>query len=85
VGAGAAAILRASALPRDQAIAVVIFVSVASIGIAAPLALQTFGNAATRRRLARARGWLEARGTLLSAMILTAIAVVLVSHGLQEA
>jgi hypothetical protein len=62
---------------------VVVFAAVASLGVAAPSLLHAVGGETVKRGLDRARAWMEAQGTAISAVVLTVIAAVLIESGLS--
>lgn len=84
VAAGATAILGAASTTGQQAAAVIVFAIVASIGVAVPVLVQSFGGKLGRRGLARACAWMITRGKAISGVVLAAIAILLVVAGLSR-
>jgi Sap, sulfolipid-1-addressing protein len=83
VASGATAILAASTAPRAQAVAVVVFAIVASLGVAIPIVLREMGGPAVNRVLERAAKWMTAHGKIISSAVLAIIALILVVAGLS--
>jgi hypothetical protein len=81
---GATAILGASALAFEQAVAVLVFAAVASVGVATPIVLHAVGGPSVTRQLERAARWVRANGKLLSAGVLALLAVMLLSAGVRR-
>ncbi len=84
VASGAAAILGTSAAARQQAVAVLVFSVVASMGIAVPIAMRELGGPVMNRVLDRAARWMTANGKTISSVVLAIIAVVLVVTGVSR-
>lgn len=84
VAAGASAITGVATTPGEHALAAVALTASASIGIAAPLVLHELGGPTMKRRLNRARAWMEVNGTLISTFVLAVLAVLLIVKGFQK-
>jgi hypothetical protein len=81
VTSGAASILEATSIPFEQAAAIAVLAAVASLGIAAPIALKAVGGQAVSGGLERAATWMKTHGKAISAIVLSIIAVVLIAKG----
>ncbi len=80
--AGAAAILEASQAPLEQAIAIIVFTVIASLGVALPTVLSAFGGQQINRVLVRAAGWMTNHAETISAIVLAVLCVVLLVKGI---
>lgn len=83
VAAGAAAILGASQTPLEQAVAIVAFAAVASLGIATPVILRAIGGRVDNA-LDGATEWMTKHAEMLSIVVLAILAVVLTSTGIVD-
>ena len=79
--AGAAAILEASDDPLAQAVAIFVFATVASVGIALPSVLHALDGPRISALLERAAQVMTRYSQSLSAIVLTILAIVLLAKG----
>jgi threonine/homoserine/homoserine lactone efflux protein len=79
--AGAVAILEATQAPLEQAVAIIVFTLVASLGIAAPTALSVFGGQHINSALDRCAEWMTRHAEVISAIVLVALSAVLLVKG----
>lgn len=81
VASAASSLLAASAAPADHLPAIVLFGLVGSLGVAGPAVYRVVGAEGAGRALARGDVWLQARATLLSAVVLAVLGVVVLVNG----
>jgi hypothetical protein len=81
VASTASSLLAASTAPADHVPAIVLFAVVGSLGVAGPAVYRVVGGDGAGRALARGDVWLQARATLLSAVVLAVLGVVVLVNG----
>ncbi|HET7800118.1 MAG TPA: GAP family protein [Humibacillus xanthopallidus] len=81
IASGASSLLAASVAPADQVPAVVLFALVGSIGVAGPAIYRVAGGEGAGRALARGDEWLQARASVLSAVVLAVLGVIVLVNG----
>ncbi len=79
---GATAIAEASGVPLHQAVALLVFVLIGSLGVAAPVVLTIALGDRADRVLAAADGWMTRQSTAIVAAVLLVLGVVLAINGL---
>jgi threonine/homoserine/homoserine lactone efflux protein len=80
---GAATIATATASVAHQVLALVLFVVVASLGVAAPVVVEAVLGERATPVLAAAKGWMTANGSLVMTLVLIVIGAVLLGNGLS--
>jgi hypothetical protein len=81
--AGAVVIVEASLSVPAQAVALVLFVVVASLTVIAPLLYHVLAPGQAERRLASAQRWLVANNKAITATVLLLLGIMLVASGVQ--
>lgn len=81
IASGASSLLAATVAPADQVPAVILFALVGSVGVAGPAIYRVAGGEGAGRALARGDAWLQARASVLSAVVLAVLGVIVLVNG----
>jgi threonine/homoserine/homoserine lactone efflux protein len=83
VVAGATAIAQAGLSGGGEAVALVIFILIASIGVGAPVVLYFAAGKNSRQRLDSLKGWMARNNSIIMAVLLLVIGVKLLGNGIS--
>lgn len=81
IASAASSLLAASPAPADHVPSVILFALVGSIGVAGPAIYRLAGGEGAGRALARGDEWLQARSSVLSAVVLAVLGVIVLVNG----